>query len=44
MWKVYDNDDANDNDGQQTNCDQKSSLELRLRWAKNELQLNKSST
>ena len=29
MWKVYDNDD-----GQQTNFDQKSPLSLRLRWAK----------
>ena len=32
MWKVYDNDNyddtAADYDGQQTNCDQKSSLEL----------------
>ena len=41
MLKVYDNDNNNDNDddnnddGQWTNCDQKSSLELRLRWAKN---------
>ena len=26
MWKVYDNDD-NDNNGQRTNCNQKSSLE-----------------
>ena len=37
MWKVYDNaneDDDNDNDVQRTNFDQKSSLELRLKWAK----------
>ena len=29
MWKVYDNedDDDADDDGQRTNCDQKSSLE-----------------
>ena len=33
MWKVYDDND--DNDGQRTNFDQKSSVEPRLRWAKN---------
>ena len=39
VWKVYDNAGANNNeddndDGQRTNFDQKSSLSLRLRWAK----------
>ena len=34
MWKVYNNDNANNNGGQRTNCGQKSSLSLRLRWAK----------
>ena len=33
MWKVYNNDNNNDN-RQQTNCDQKAHLSLRLRWAK----------
>ena len=27
MWKIYDEDKNNDDDGQWTNCDQKSSLE-----------------
>ena len=27
MWKVYSEDNNNDDDGQWTNCDQKSSLE-----------------
>ena len=36
MWKVNNDYNANDNDnGQQTNCDQKAYLSLWLRWAKN---------
>ena len=34
MWKVYDDDDNDDIDGQRANFDQKSSLEPSVRWAK----------